>query len=80
MLYMRCPTCGELLGNKELIMIEKLKKVCDDLEIDDEMISQGYDKHPEYVQKRQKIISDLCNKICCRIRMMTYVDIVKIIK
>ena len=81
MLYMRCPTCGEVLGNKELILIKKLKELCDEMGMDDDAVSQGIiDEDPEFVKKRQQIIIQMCPNICCRLRMPHYIDIVKFIK
>lgn len=81
MLYMRCPTCGELLGNKEPILISRLKEICDELGVDDDIMSLGtIDKDPKFIKKRQEIVIDMCENICCRMRMPTYIDIVQIIK
>jgi hypothetical protein len=81
MLYMRCPTCGELLGNKEPILIKKLKEICDELNVDDDILSIGtIDKDPVFIKKRQELVTEMCPNICCRIRMPTYIDIVQIIK
>ncbi len=81
MLFMVCPTCGELLGNKELLYINLMKSVCEEMGIDDDIMSQGtVDKDPVYIAKRQKIIQDLCKNICCRMRMISYIDLVQIIK
>ncbi len=78
---MRCPTCGELLGNKEPILVNKLKEICDDLNVDDDIISIGtIDKNPTFIKKRQELVKDLFPNICCTIRAMTYIDIVQIIK
>jgi hypothetical protein len=81
MLYMRCPTCGELLGNKEPLLIKKLKEICDELGVDDDILSLGMvDKDPTFVKKRQELVKEMCPNICCRMRMPTYIDIVQIIK
>ena len=81
MLYMRCPTCGEVLGNKELIYEQKMKELCNSLGIDDDIVSMGHmDKHEEFIKKRQDIVQDLVSNICCRMRLITYIDIVQIIK
>lgn len=81
MLYMRCPTCGELLGNKEPLLIKKLKEICDELGIDDDILSLGtVDKNPVFIKKRQEIVQEMCPNICCRMRMPSYIDIVQIIK
>jgi hypothetical protein len=81
MLYMRCPTCGEVLGNKEPVLIKKLKEICDELGVDDDIISLGMvDKDPKFIEKRQKVVQEMCKNICCRMRMPNYIDIVQIIK
>uniref|UniRef100_A0A6C0E9T9 Uncharacterized protein n=1 Tax=viral metagenome TaxID=1070528 RepID=A0A6C0E9T9_9ZZZZ len=80
MLFMICPTCGEHLGNKELIYIAEMKAVCDSIGIDDDLVSQGkFDTHPEYVEKRQKIINKLLRRGCCKMRMMNYIDVVQLV-
>lgn len=80
MLYMVCPTCGELLGDKQLIYSTKLKELCDKYNIDDEMISRGFIKNEKFDKDSKQLIQSIFNNICCRMRASTYVDLVKIIK
>jgi len=81
MLYMVCPTCGELLGNKQLRLMERMSKLCNDLGIDDEAVSLGsIENEDSYVKERQQIIKELFKNICCRIRALNYVELVKLIK
>jgi hypothetical protein len=80
MLYMVCPTCGELLGDKQLIYNTKLKELCDKHNINDDLLSRGFDKNPQFVEERQKLIQSIFNNICCKARALTYVELVKIIK
>lgn len=81
MLYMRCPSCGEVLGNKEIIYINKMKEVCESLNIDDNLVSlHNLDNDEAYIKKRQEIIKELFTNYCCRIRAMEYIDIVQVIK
>lgn len=80
MLYMVCPTCGELLGDKQLIYNTKLKEICDKYNINDELLSHGFDKNPQFIEERQKLIQSLFTNICCRMRAITYVELVKLIK
>lgn len=77
---MICPTCGELLGNKQLIYIQKLKEICDKYDINDDLLSKGFDKNPQFVEERQKLIQSLFDNICCKMRALTYVELVKLIK
>lgn len=81
MLYMVCPTCGELLGNKELVYINEMKKVCEEMGVDDDMISQGLiDKDPTYIKKRKEVLKKISTKECCNFRITNYIDIVQLIK
>ena len=81
MLYMRCPSCGEVLGDKEIIYTKKMKELCDSLGMDDNMVSLGHsDLDEAFVKKKQEIIRDLFDNYCCRIRAMEYIDLVQIIK
>ena len=80
MLYMVCPTCGELLGDKQLIYNTKLKELCDKHNISDEPISRGFDSNPQFIEERQKLIQSIFNNICCKMRALTYVELVKTIK
>lgn len=80
MLYLTC-SCGEILGNKQIVYEERLKKVCEELSIDFEMVSQGLaDKNEEYKKKRSEIINSICRRYCCKQAMITYVDLVGLIK
>jgi len=79
MLYIICPTCGELLGDKQCIYTTELKKICDEFNVDDTNIAR-IDKNPNFIEKRKKLIEDLFKNMCCRVRAMTYVDLVTLIK
>ncbi len=80
MLYMICPTCGELLGDKQLIYNTKLKEICDQYNINDDLMARGFDKTPEFVEERKKLIQSLFKNICCKMRVINYVELVKLIK
>ena len=80
MLYMVCPTCGELLGDKQLLLNEGLKKICEKYNINDELLSRGFDKKPEFIEERSKLIQDLFTNLCCKMRALNYIELVKLIK
>jgi len=67
MLYMTCPTCGYFLGQKTLEFEEKKKEIC---------------SNPKMSKKEQeKNIAELLESLkfrryCCKMRMMTYKDLV----
>jgi DNA-directed RNA polymerase subunit N (RpoN/RPB10) len=69
MLQMRCPTCGTLLGDIQLIHEQEIKK------IDNSKLSEV-----EKNKKKEELINmyDL-DRYCCRTRILGYVDIVNII-
>tara|TARA_B100000902_G_C27028325_1_gene773120 strand:- start:432 stop:647 length:216 start_codon:yes stop_codon:yes gene_type:complete len=70
MLPIKCPTCGHTLGHIEIPFEEGRKKIQDNKDLTDE-------------QKNEEIYK-LLNKLkiqryCCRMRVITYVDLAKII-
>lgn len=69
MLYIVCPTCMGLLGHIQLRYEKEYEKI-NNLDISQEL-------------KQQKLI-ELIHKfdlnICCRMRLMTYIDTIKYIK
>lgn len=68
MLYSTCPTCGYFLGQKIMEWEEKSKEICD---------------NPKYTKvEKEKLKEELLRKIklrryCCRMRLMSYKDIVQ---
>lgn len=81
MKFMICPTCGELLGNKQLIFEEKLTKACDDLGIDFDLISKGTaDSVDKFVKERTDIINKLCKRYCCKQHLITCCELVDLIQ
>lgn len=81
MLYTVCPTCGEILANKNLEYEKEMKKICNELGLDFDTISQGLvDQNEEYRQRRSSVINKLCRRWCCKQQIATSVDIVQIIK
>lgn len=68
MLYNTCPTCGYFLGNLTKKFEEEKEKVCSNLDLTQEEIQE----------KVKKIIMKLpLRRYCCRMRFMTYKDLVK---
>lgn len=70
--YIKCPSCGRLLADKELMFEEGIKK------INSEVLNEN---------EREKKIVDLVesleipkNNYCCKMRIMTYVDLYNVVK
>lgn len=72
MLYLKCPTCKKLLGNIQLYYEDKLHKIMENAKLTDE------EKNLEQQKLIRKDIG--LTRECCIMRLLTYVDIVKIIK
>ena len=68
MLYITCPTCGYFLGQKNLEYEEDKQKICDNPNISTE----------EKEKEISKLLLSLgLRRYCCKMRMMTYKDIVQ---
>ena len=81
MVYIICPTCGYLLGTKQLIYETEMDKLCKKHNADYDMLSKGLlDNNKEFKDARKKIINSLCERYCCKMRMLTYIDVVPLIK
>lgn len=79
MLYMLC-SCGEILGNKQLVYEEQMRQLCDDLRMNYDMVSSGLaENNEEYRKGRSEIVNNLCRRYCCKQALITYVDIIKLI-
>lgn len=70
MLYPVCPTCQNLLADKQLTYEVELEKICNNKKLT-----------VEQEQKKKKELLDYLGleRYCCRMRMISYVDQVKII-
>jgi DNA-directed RNA polymerase subunit N (RpoN/RPB10) len=68
MLYSTCPTCGYFLGQKLIEWESKSKEICD---------------NPNYTKEEKEKLKELLLKTinlrryCCRMRLMSYKDIVQ---
>lgn len=68
--YMTCPTCGYCIGNKSIEFNKKKEEICCDKSLSEE----------EQEKKIQKVLMKLgLRRYCCRFRLMTCVDLSKII-
>lgn len=72
MLYIRCPTCNRLLGHLQLPFETKLHKI-----MENDKLSED-----EKITAKQELINNELGNIryCCKTRLLTYIDVVKIVK
>jgi len=81
MIYMICPECGDLLRHRQIIYEDEMEKVCNGMGLDYNMISQeNYERDEVYVKKRQDIVNKLCTNLCCKINLITYISLSRLIK
>lgn len=74
MLYMFCPTCRELLADKQKYYERKLAEICQKNEM-------GEYSSQEAELEKQKLVNNLgLRRYCCKQRIMTYVRIVDVVK
>lgn len=67
MLFLRCPSCGAVLGNIQVVYEEYLQKI-DSLKVSREVKEE----------RRAELALKICRDWCCRGRVLTFVDIAAI--
>lgn len=76
MLYIRCPTCKSLLGDKQVYYETKLKEICRKNELG------HYKTIEEFNDAKTQIVDKLIvdkNRYCCKMRLITFVSLVNTI-
>ena len=68
MLYIVCPTCGYFLGQKNLKYEEGKKKICANPQLTVEQ---------KETELTKLLLSLKLKRYCCKMRMMSYKDIVQ---
>ena len=76
MLYLKCPTCHKLLGNKQLYYEENFDKIVKDQEIGKISATEADNKKMELLNF---VLPDK-HRYCCRMRMLTYKRLNEIVK
>jgi DNA-directed RNA polymerase subunit N (RpoN/RPB10) len=68
---MKCPTCGTVIGNRQIIYEAKLKEIENNPNIDEDA----------KLEQKNKLINNLeLNRYCCKMRVMTFKSMPLIIK
>ena len=71
MLYYKCPSCKTLLADKQLPFEKEMDRIVKDTKMSED----------EKNDAKRKLLDSLeLVRYCCRTRMLTYVDLIKIIK
>lgn len=74
MMYMVCPTCHNLLGDKQIYFETELSKICKDCEMG------KYTPEEEFNKKKELVNSLGLKRYCCKQRLITYVKVVEVVK
>lgn len=73
MLYLKCPTCKMMLGDKQIIYEELIDDICKKEEL-------GKISYKEAIELKQKVgLSIGLERYCCKMRIMTYKRLIDII-
>ena len=71
MLYFKCPTCKTLLADKQIPFEEEVTKACD---------VKGISEADKDKRKMEILDKLEVRRYCCRMRMLTYIRQVDIVK
>lgn len=74
---MRCPSCRTLLGNKQIYYEKHLDEICKKYELGEIKTQEEYD------EMRNNLVNSIIvnqSRYCCKARLMTYLQLVKIVK
>lgn len=69
MLYIKCPTCKTILGNKQIPLEEGLEKIC----------SKHLPKDKADAEKQELLEKLQILNPCCKMRALTYTKLIDII-
>lgn len=81
MLYPICPTCGALLSNIQLPYQRDIKELCEQYNVDLEVISRGIVNDDKFNAEKERIINKYTDvdRYCCRMRLPNFSELVKIV-
>jgi DNA-directed RNA polymerase subunit N (RpoN/RPB10) len=71
MLYFKCPTCKTLLANKQIPYEKAIREISSNSNLTDKQ----KDEQREALLNKLKLTN-----LCCRMRIMTFVNLLEIIK
>lgn len=71
MLYYKCPSCKTVLANKQIPYEIGLKKICNNSKLSEEEANAA---------KKALLDNLLILNMCCRPRVMSYIDLIDTLK
>lgn len=71
MIYMRCPTCGYILGNRQILYESRMEEIVNNPNTDEDI----------KLELKTKLVESLkLKRYCCKVRVMTFKQLTDIIK
>ena len=71
MIYIRCPTCGYILGNRQIFYESRMEEIVNNPNIDEDV----------KLELKTKLVDSLkLKRYCCKVRVMTFKQLTDIIK
>ena len=71
MIYLKCPSCGYIIGNRQVLYESKLDEI---------MNNPNTDNDEKLVLKTQLVESLGVKRYCCKMRIITFKQLTDIIK
>ena len=71
MLYYRCPTCRTILADKQIPFENGMEKICN---------ITGLSKREQEDKKKELLDKLYVINYCCRMRMLTYVKLIDLVR
>jgi len=71
MIYLKCPSCQYIIGNRQIIYENKLEEIDSNPNIDED---------EKLVQKTKLVDSLELERYCCKMRVITFKQLTEIIK
>lgn len=70
MIYIKCPSCGYLLGNRQMVYEKGLDEIYSDPNTDDE----------KKLELKTKLVESLkIKRYCCKMRVITFKNLAEIV-
>jgi len=71
MIYLKCPSCQYIIGNRQILYEDKLEEIDSNPNIDDA---------EKLVQKTKLVESLELERYCCKMRVITFKQLTEIVK
>jgi hypothetical protein len=82
MSYPVCPSCGAYMSNIIGPYEQDLKKLCEEFEIDHELMSKGIVNNEKFNKAKKELVDKYTDpeRYCCRMRLTNSINLANLIK